>query len=87
MCVRKRKPGIRPAVSLGFELVLSVGGLALSALLILFTADSGRWKQWFDGDGTDASGRLHTPFPNYVANGQFWLAMSIAATVFAFFVS
>ncbi|KAI1458845.1 hypothetical protein F4805DRAFT_105267 [Annulohypoxylon moriforme] len=74
MCVRKRKTGIRPQVSLGFELVLSLGGIALSGMLISFAFDSYSWHDYYDG-------RDGTPVPGYVANGSLWLGMNIIASV------
>ncbi|KAI0884317.1 uncharacterized protein GGS22DRAFT_189445 [Annulohypoxylon maeteangense] len=74
MCVRTRKTGIRPQISLGFELVLSIGGIALSAILINFAFDSYSWHDYYDG-------REGTPVPGYVANGSLWLGMNIIASV------
>ncbi|KAI2466071.1 hypothetical protein F4781DRAFT_445497 [Annulohypoxylon bovei var. microspora] len=74
MCVQKRKTGIRPTISLGFELVVSLVGIALSALLITFTADSYIWHDYYDG-------RAGTPVPGYVENGRLWFALSIIASI------
>ncbi|KAI0166920.1 hypothetical protein GGR52DRAFT_556188 [Hypoxylon sp. FL1284] len=79
-CVRRRRSGIRPAVSLGFELVLSLGGLGLAALLVCFTISSWGWRRYYD-DGPGA------PIAHYVAHGHFWFGMSVAATALALILS
>ncbi|KAI1214707.1 uncharacterized protein F4807DRAFT_6776 [Annulohypoxylon truncatum] len=80
MCVRARKTGIRPQISLGFELVLSLGGIGMSAVLISFAFDSYSWHDYYDG-------RDGTPVPDYVANGDLWLGMNIIACVLGMVVS
>ncbi|KAI0834670.1 hypothetical protein F5Y06DRAFT_306570 [Hypoxylon sp. FL0890] len=84
MCARKRKTGIRPAVSLGFELVLSMGGLALSILMIIFTVDSWQWHIYYSGVPDDG---LTPPIPNYVSNGYLWFGMSVTGSIVAVILS
>ncbi|KAI0139393.1 hypothetical protein F4776DRAFT_662351 [Hypoxylon sp. NC0597] len=84
MCVRRRKTGIPPAVSLGFELVISLGGLALAALMIVFTVDSWQWNMYYSGV---PSGQRGPPIPDYVANGHFWFGISVTATILATLLS
>ncbi|KAI1138620.1 hypothetical protein F5Y05DRAFT_45097 [Hypoxylon sp. FL0543] len=84
MCVRRRKTGIRPAVSLGFELVLSAGGIALATLIVFYTVDSWRLNMYYSGD---SSGDRYLPVPHYVSNGEVWFGMSAAASVLAIFLS
>ncbi|XXH00134.1 GTP cyclohydrolase 1 [Hypoxylon texense] len=79
-CVRKRKAGMRPAVSLGFELIISLGGIPISTLLVFFTVDSWNWHLYYDG-------RPGTPVPNYVSNGYFWFGMSLATSILAIFLT
>ncbi|OTA67245.1 hypothetical protein K449DRAFT_212206 [Hypoxylon sp. EC38] len=84
MCVRRRKMGIPPAVSLGFELIISFGGLALAALMIVFTVDSWQWHRYYSGV---PSGERGPPVPNYVDNGYFWFGISVAASIMAALLS
>ncbi|KAI1776273.1 hypothetical protein F4818DRAFT_440641 [Hypoxylon cercidicola] len=83
-CVRKRKSGIRPAVSLGFELVISLGGFAISALLVCFTMDAWSWYLYYTNNGNR---RLAAPVPNYVSDGYYWFGMSLATSILALFLS
>lgn len=83
-CVRKKRQGMRPAISLGFELVLSMVGIALSGLLIYFTVVAWGWRRYYAGDG---NGRLNTPVPDYVANGYLWFGIQLAASVLATLLS
>ncbi|KAI1446913.1 hypothetical protein F5Y02DRAFT_48633 [Annulohypoxylon stygium] len=80
MCVMTRKTGIRPQISLGFELVLSLGGIVMSAILICFAFDSYSWHDYYDG-------RDGTPVPGYVANGNLWLGLNIMASVLGMIIS
>ncbi|KAI1415410.1 hypothetical protein F5Y13DRAFT_157328 [Hypoxylon sp. FL1857] len=82
MCVRRRKSGIRPAVSLGFELIISMGGIALSALMIMFTVDSWQWRMYYSGVPSS-----ELPIPEYVSNGHVWFGISVTASALATFLS
>ncbi|KAI1084234.1 hypothetical protein F5B20DRAFT_524097 [Whalleya microplaca] len=84
MRIQRNNFGISPAATVGFELILSFGGLALSALLYFFTVDTLSWKAAFSGDH---SGVVDTPIPNYVTNGWFWFGMSMAASILATILS
>ncbi|KAI0377908.1 hypothetical protein F5Y04DRAFT_262986 [Hypomontagnella monticulosa] len=80
MCARRRKSGIQPKVSLGFELIISFGGLAISILLISSAVGSWGWHSYYDG----SSG---VPISDYVVNGYFWFGMAVGASVLGTLIS
>ncbi|KAI1087528.1 hypothetical protein F5B19DRAFT_63809 [Rostrohypoxylon terebratum] len=80
MCATMRKTGIRPQISLGFELVLSLAGIAISAILISLAFDSYSWHDYYDG-------RDETPVPKYIANGNLWLGLNVIASFSAVIIS
>ncbi|KAL7625250.1 hypothetical protein AAE478_004465 [Parahypoxylon ruwenzoriense] len=81
-CARNRKSGIKPSVSLGFELVLSIGGLVLSALLVIYTMSSWEWNAYYT---TNRSGGTHVP--NFVTDGYLWFGLAIAVNMLCFILS
>ncbi|KAI1376571.1 hypothetical protein F4677DRAFT_445367 [Hypoxylon crocopeplum] len=86
MCARKRKSGIRPAISLGFELVLSFAGFAMTALLVGTAIHSWPWRAFYAGDDRDGwySTLVST---NYISNPYFQFSMYVAASTLTIVLS
>ncbi|KAI4860554.1 hypothetical protein F4820DRAFT_452802 [Hypoxylon rubiginosum] len=71
VCVRKRKSGMRPTVSLGFELMITLAGIALSTLLVFSAVDSVWSLHYYTAD----------------RNGYFRIGMSVAVSILAVFLT
>lgn len=83
MCAQKRKSGIRPTISLGFELVLGLCGMALSGILTYTTVVSYNWRI----EDFAYNAKQDKPIPGYVSSGYFWIKMSISASCLATLLS
>ncbi|KAI1648368.1 uncharacterized protein F4817DRAFT_314983 [Daldinia loculata] len=83
MCAQKRKSGIRPTISLGFELVLGLCGMALSGILTYATVVSYNWRI----EDFAYNAKQDKPIPGYVSSGYFWIKMSISASCLATLLS
>ncbi|KAI0009592.1 hypothetical protein F4779DRAFT_364971 [Xylariaceae sp. FL0662B] len=81
MRARRSNRGIGPATTVGFELILSIGGFALTALLYEMTIVTLQWRGAFRGD------YIEVPVPNYVINGWVWFGVSMATSILATILS
>ncbi|KAI2641491.1 hypothetical protein GGS26DRAFT_585883 [Hypomontagnella submonticulosa] len=81
MCAKRRKSGVQPKVSLGFELIISLGGLATSVLLIFSAIHVWGWHPYYEGAS------YGIPISDFNGNRYFWFGMTVGASVLGVFIS